>query len=149
MIEPETLNPTTTAKAEPRRPSLSLADDPAKIAAFLNSHRKGNSSDTPDSPKPPYQFADFVADMEMTNFEDWVAMRSMLESQAHLLGTAFQYLMMEGDWKNLGFILRTQKVMRDTMSVMNEYPNLSYWDSIKKAEGENKTPPITSATDSL
>lgn len=58
----------------------------------------------------------------MTDFEDAYQVRALLESQGHLLGTAFQYLMMDGDWKNLQHILRTQKVMRDTMELMNHLP---------------------------
>ena len=110
----------TTEESSP----LSLYDEPAKLVTYIKSRRKPADSNSPD--KPQYNFSDFVSDMQMTNFEDSFEMRAMLESQAHLLGTAFQYLMMEGDFKNLTPILRMQKTMRDTMELMNHYPMLSW-----------------------
>lgn len=107
-----------------------LSDEPARIASYIN-HRKSTATainaDGDTNTSPPYNFADFVSEMNMTDFADPWQIRATLESQAHLLGTAFQYLMLDGDWKALQQILRTQKVMRDTMELMNNYPPLTYW----------------------
>lgn len=102
-----------------------LSDHPEKIAAHLNHRKKLLESKTDGAKAPPYNFADFVAEMNMTDFNDDYQIRATLESQAHILGTAFQYLMMEGDWKNLAFTLRAQKTMRDTIALMNQYPPLT------------------------
>lgn len=126
----ETL-PTTTKLPIPETslPMMFLSDDPAKIAAFLNSRKKPDdiTAEGDDTPQPrAYDFADFVAAMTMTDFDDVYQIRATLESQAHLLGTAFNYLMLEGDWKNLKNIIRTQKMMRDTIELMNHYPPLTH-----------------------
>jgi hypothetical protein len=68
--------------------------------------------------------------MEMTNFDDVFEIRSIFESQAHTLGAVFQYLMIEGDWKDLRFALRAQKMMMDTIDTMNGYPSTSYRKSL-------------------
>lgn len=126
----ETLPSTTTLPIpDTSLPMMFLSDDPAKIAAFLNSRKK--PADIPAegdaTPQPrAYDFADFVAAITMTDFDDVYQIRATLESQAHLLGTAFNYLMMEGDWKNLKNIIRTQKMMRDTIELMNHYPPLTH-----------------------
>ena len=123
----------TSPTLPPQAEQLFVSDEPAKIAAYIKSRRQPADPDT--ASKTPYNFADFVGDMQMTNFEDDYEMRAMLESQAHLLASAFQYLMIEGDWKNLAFTLRTQKVMRDTMELMNHYPMLS-WHRPRKETGQ-------------
>ena len=119
--------PTLQTDSTPADPNglLFLSDAPAKIATYLNS-RKAPAPSEPDAPAAiPYSFADFVSEMTMTDFTDDYQIRATLESQEHLLGTAFNYLMIEGDWKNLKHILRTQKVMRDTINLMNTYPPLT------------------------
>lgn len=110
---------------------LFLSDEPARIAAFLKARCHAYAATSPEDPSatsttPPYNFVDFVSEMTMTDFTDDYQIRATLESQAQLLGTAFNYLMMEGDWKNLKSILRTQKVMRDTIELMNHYPPLTH-----------------------
>ncbi|OFW93990.1 MAG: hypothetical protein A3J37_07770 [Alphaproteobacteria bacterium RIFCSPHIGHO2_12_FULL_45_9] len=126
----ETLPPTTELPIpETSLPLMFLSDDPAKIAAFLNNRKKPadiNAEGDAKSQPRAYDFADFVAAMTMTDFDDVYQIRATLESQAHLLGTAFNYLMLEGDWKNLKNIIRTQKMMRDTIELMNHYPPLTH-----------------------
>ncbi len=114
--------PSTTPPNSPKTDEtpLYLANEPSLIADFINRHKN-----TTDENAPPYSFADFVRAMNMTDFEDSYQMRAVLESQAHLLGTAFQYLMLEGDWKNLASAIRVQKIMHDTIKAMNHYPRLS------------------------
>lgn len=111
--------PPTPPKAD--ETPLYLSNEPSLIADFINRHKNAT-----DENAPPYSFADFVTKMKMTDFEDDYQMRAILESQAHLLGTVFQYLMIEGDWKNLSSAIRVQKIMRDTIKAMNHYPRLSY-----------------------
>ncbi len=88
------------------------------IADYIQRHK------AVDENAPAYSFCDFVKEMRTTDFEDDFQMRAILESQAHLLGTAFQYLMLEGNWKYLSSALRTQRIMRDTIEAMNKFPRL-------------------------
>ena len=99
---------------------LFLSDHPYMIADYIQRHKNV------DENAPPYSFCDFVKEMKTTDFEDDFQMRAILESQAHLLGTAFQYLMLEGNWKYLSSALRAQRIMRDTIEAMNKFPRLSY-----------------------
>lgn len=113
-----------------------LGDEPSKLITYIKSRRKVKDADGTD--KPHYNFTDFVSDMQTTNFEDDYQMRAMLESQAHLLSSAFQFLMMEGDFKNLTSILRTQRNMRDTMELMNKFPLMS-WHHAQQAKLQKDT----------
>ena len=127
----DTPPPTTTP---PTEEMIFLSDDSSKVADYIQRHKNS------DENAPPYTFADFVKKMKATDFEDDYQMRAILESQAHLLGTAFQYLMIEGDWKNLSSALRTQRIMRDTIEAMNKYPHLSFMrehNPRKNRESEN------------
>ena len=112
-------------------PALHLSRDPAQVAAYLKQRRAEmeathteHSDTTPDSSE--YSFIDFAQEMGMTNFEDVFQIRGMLESQVQMLGMVFQYLLMGGDWKHLPTALRAQKVMRETIDLMNGYPSLSH-----------------------
>lgn len=126
-------SPSSPSSGETHHPSpaLHLSHDPAQVAAYLKRRRAEmggspteNSNNTPDSPE--YSFIDFAEEMGMTDFEDVFQIRGMLESQIQMLGTAFQYLLMDGDWKHLPAALRAQKIMRETIDLMNGYPSLSY-----------------------
>jgi hypothetical protein len=114
--------PAQTDTTEPAR--IFLSDEPARLAAYIN-HRKSMAKDAEKDGVQPYNFADFVTEMHMTDFNDIYQIRATLESQAQLLGTAFQYLMLDGDWKELRHILRAQKIMCDTISLLNTYPPLT------------------------
>lgn len=130
----------TTPETTPH--PIFLSDEPAKLASYIH-HRKSTAmattADGDTNPAPPYNFADFVSEMNMTDFNDPWQIRATLESQAHLLGTAFNYLMLDGDWKNLQHFLRAQKVMRDTMELMNHYPPLTYWPPTNQPVSEPTT----------
>jgi hypothetical protein len=114
----DTPPPTSPVSKEPI--PLFLSDEPSMIADYIQRHK------AVDENAPAYSFCDFVKEMRTTDFEDDFQMRAILESQAHLLGTAFQYLMLEGNWKYLSSALRTQRIMRDTIEAMNKFPRLSY-----------------------
>jgi len=112
--------PQTTPPTAADNGAIFLSDDPARLADFIT-HRKNA-----DNQDKHYKFSEFLSDMSMTDFEDAYQIRATLESQAQLLGTAFNYLMIEGDWKNLSSMLRTQKIMRDTLELMTHYPSLGH-----------------------
>lgn len=129
--------PEETPPHQTQNAPIFLSDEPAKIAAYLK-QRKTLAETTPDGTSPPpYNFEDFVSEMTMTDFTDDFQIRAILESQVQLLGTTFNYLMMKGDWKNLEHILRTQKVMRDTMELMNHYPPLIYPTAATAPDGSD------------
>lgn len=105
-------------------PPLSLADTPAKIATYLKS---AATEDTPN------KFADFISKMDMTDFSDVYQIRAIFESQAQMLGATFQYLMAEGDWRNLPLALRAQKMMLTTIDTMNGYPSEAFRRDLQSA----------------
>lgn len=133
--------PDTDRDTETPTTPITIWDEPAKIADFI----KRRKTTAPEGQEQSYNFADFVGEVGTTDFNDPYQIRATLESQAHILGTAFQYLMMQGDWKTLHFTLKTQKVMRDTIEMMDMYPPLqyvapdreSYSDLIKSREMKN------------
>ena len=117
--ETTTDNPRALDNASPY-----LAYEPSRLANHIRDRQKALK----DAKKGYYDFSHLVSEMNMTNFDDCFEMRAMLESQAHILGVAFQYLMIQGDWKNLAHILKTQKVMHDTMELMQKFPPLIHDD---------------------
>lgn len=126
----------TPPQPMPDRPSYALMNPPDQVARYLEAQRAQHTDESSD-PRS-ISFAEFIANMERTNFEDVYDIRAILESQAQMLGAVFQYVLMDGDWRNLPFALRAQKMMLDTIDTMNGYPSLSYRDDMLRRihEGE-------------
>jgi hypothetical protein len=116
-IPPQTPTETTP---ETSAEQLTLYQHPAGLSAYMK-HRKNNET--------PADFADFIRDLKMTDFDDMGELREVFESQAHMLGAIFQYLMMEGNWKSLPMALRAQKMMLDTIDTIHVYPTRKYMES--------------------
>lgn len=121
--------PTSPDSPDPTQPQLQprplhLAAEPAQLAAYL---KNAATSDTPAT------FADFITAMTMTDFSDVYEIRGILESQVQVLGAAFQYLMLEGEWRSLPMALRSQKMMIETIDTMNGYPSAAYYRSLQDA----------------
>jgi hypothetical protein len=113
--------PETTEDTNPTAdPSLTLYQSPAGLSAYLK-HRKNNET--------PADFADFIRDLKMTDFDDMGELREIFESQAHVLGAMFHYLMLEGDWRSLPMALRAQKMMIDTIDTIHQFPTRKYMES--------------------
>jgi len=130
----------------PHTAPITIWDEPAKIAAYIKGRKQTPQTENSINTPTPYNFADFVGEVGTTDFDDVYQIRATLESQAHILGTAFQYLMMEGDWKNLEFILKTQKTMRDTIALLNDYPPLKYYAADRETYAKLNTPPDNGVT---